>query len=121
MLSWRGDAAGVDGLGSDIPLLPGDGGTTRRASPLAAPRQQVMEIRERRRRHPRRTEFHPCAGRGVQHPRGHDDDHAGSRLDMDEASGLAILAVMPTQETTVERMPAVVNHDFLPDMGRMDG
>jgi hypothetical protein len=80
-----------------------------------------MKLRERRRRRPWRTELHPRAGHGVQHPRGHDDDHAGPRLDMDEASGLAILAAMPTQATAVERMPAVVDHGFLPDMGRMGG
>jgi hypothetical protein len=62
-----------------------------------------------------------CAGHGVQHPRGQDDDHAGRRLDMDKTSGLAILAALPTQALTVKRMPTVMDHDFLPDMGRMDG
>jgi hypothetical protein len=80
-----------------------------------------MKVRERRRRHSRRTEFHARAGHGIQHPRGHDNDYAGRRLDMNEASGLAVLAIMPTQATAVERMPAIVNHDFLPDMGRMTG
>jgi hypothetical protein len=121
MLSWRGGAAGVGGLGRDILLLPGDGEITRGASSLAAPRQQVMKIRERSRRRSWRTEFHPRAGHGIQHPRGQDDDHAGPRLDMDETSGLAILAVMPTQAPAAKRMPAVMNHDFLHDMGRMGG
>ena len=40
---------------------------------------------------------------------------------MDKTSGLAILAALPTQALAVKRMPAVMNHDFLPDMGRMDG
>jgi hypothetical protein len=40
---------------------------------------------------------------------------------MNEASSLAILAVMPTQATAVERMPVIVNHDFSLDMGRMAG
>jgi hypothetical protein len=79
-----------------------------------------MKIRERR-RYPWRAELHACAGHGVQHPSGQDDDHAGRRLDMDETSGLAILAALPTQALAVKRMPAVMNHDFLPDMGRMDG
>jgi hypothetical protein len=119
MLSWRG-AEGVGSLGSGILLLLGDGRITRRASSLPAPRQQVMKIRERRRRHPWRAELHACAGHGVQHPRG-QDDHAGLCLDMDKTSGLAILAALPTQALAVKRMPTVMNHDFLPDMGRMDG
>jgi hypothetical protein len=121
MLSWRKGAEGVGGLGSGILLLLGDGRITRRASSLPAPRQQVMKIRERRRRHPWRAELHACAGHGVQHPRGQDDDHAGLCLDMDKTSGLAILAALPTQALAVKRMPTVMNHDFLPDMGRMGG
>ena len=121
MLSWRGSADGVGGFGSDILLLLGDGQITRGASSLAAPRQQVMKIRERRRRHAWWTELHSRAGQRVQHPCGQDDDHAAPCLDMNEASTLAILAVLPTQATAAERMPAIVNNDFLPDMGRMAG
>jgi hypothetical protein len=120
MLSWRG-GAGVGGLGPDIPLLPGDGGITRRASSLAAARQQVMKVRERRRRHPWRTELHPRAGHGVQHPGRHHRDHAGGGLDMDDLTGGASLAVPTKNALPMERMPRVVNHDFLPDMGRMGG
>jgi hypothetical protein len=61
------------------------------------------------------------AGDRIQHPRGHDDDHAGTGLDMHEASGLAFLRVVPAKAPAVERMPAVVHHDVLPDMGRMTG
>ena len=118
MLSWRG-GAGVGGLGPDIPLLPGDGGITRGASSLAAARQQVMKVRERRRRHPWRTELHPRAGHGVQHPGRHHRDHAGGGLDMDDLTGGAPLAVPTKNALPIERMPAVVNDSLLPDMGRM--
>jgi hypothetical protein len=36
-----------------------------------------------------------------------------------EAAGETILAVVPPDAPPVQRMPAVVNHDLLPDMGRM--
>jgi hypothetical protein len=49
MVSWRGGTNGAGGFGSDILLLLGDGGIARGASPQPAPRQQVMEIRQRRR------------------------------------------------------------------------
>ena len=38
---------------------------------------------------------------------------------MDDLTGGAPLAVLTTNALPIERMPAVVNHDFLPDMGRM--
>jgi hypothetical protein len=120
MGSWRGGADGIGSFGSDILLLLDDG-VARRASPQPTPRQQIMETRKRRRRRAGRTQLHPRARSRIQHPRGHNDDHAGTRLDMHEASGPAILAVVPAKAPAMERMPAVVHHDVLPDMGRMTG
>ena len=40
---------------------------------------------------------------------------------MDDLTGGASLAVLPKNALPIERMPRVVNHDFLPDMGRMGG
>ena len=81
--------------------------------------QQTVQISQRRHRHARRAELHPGAGDRVEHPRRHDRDHAGGHLDVHEATGEAILAVVPPDAPPVQRMPAVVNHDLLPDMGRM--
>jgi hypothetical protein len=36
---------------------------------------------------------------------------------MDDLTGGASLAVPPKHALPLERMPRVVNHDFLPDMG----
>jgi hypothetical protein len=38
---------------------------------------------------------------------------------MDDAATGALLAVVSTDASAVERMPAVVNFNFLLDMGRM--
>jgi hypothetical protein len=38
---------------------------------------------------------------------------------MNDAAGGALFAVMGICPTTVERMPAIVNFNFTPDMGRM--
>jgi hypothetical protein len=38
---------------------------------------------------------------------------------MNDAAGRALLSVMGICTSTVERMPAIVNFNFLPDMGRM--
>jgi hypothetical protein len=61
----------------------------------------------------------PGAGDRVEHPRRDDRDHAGRHLDVLEAAGETILAAVPPDAPPAQRMPAVVNHDLLPDMGRM--
>ncbi len=69
--------------------------------------------------HPWRTEPQSRAGDRVEHPGRDDRDHAGRHLDVHEPAGETILAVVPPDAPPVQRMPAVVNHDLLPDMGRM--
>ena len=39
---------------------------------------------------------------------------------MDDAAAGALLAVVRSDASAVEGMPAVVNFNFLPDMGRMN-
>jgi hypothetical protein len=78
-----------------------------------------MKVRQRPRRHARRTELKTGASDRIQHPRRHHHDHAGARLDMNEAPRLAVLGVVTAEAPAVERVPAVVDHDILPDMGRM--
>jgi hypothetical protein len=39
---------------------------------------------------------------------------------MDDAAAGALFAVLRSNASAVERMPPVVNFDFLPDMGRMN-
>jgi len=38
---------------------------------------------------------------------------------MDDTAAGALLAVMRSNSSAIKRMPAVVNFNFLPDMGRM--
>ena len=120
MLSWRADVGGGAGLGGFAMMLLLDGvRTVPGASPGTTLDQPLVQVSERRHRHARRTELHPGAGDRVEHPRRDDRDHAGRRLDVHEATGEAILAVLPPDAPPVQRMPAVVDHDLLPDMGRM--
>ena len=64
---------------------------------------------------------HPHGGAGgrVDHPRRHDRDDAGSYLNMDDLTVSALLAVMLTQSSSVQRMPPIANDNLIPDMGRM--
>ena len=40
---------------------------------------------------------------------------------MNDPTGRALLNVMPSDTEPVQRMPAVMDLNFLPDMGRMTG
>lgn len=64
-------------------------------------------------------ESHRGADAGVEHPLGQRNYDAGFDLCMDNAPASALLAVMRSYAPTVERMPAIVNFNFSPDMGRM--
>jgi hypothetical protein len=120
MLSWRGVVDGGAGLGGfAMMLLLGDVRTAPGASPGTTLDQQLVEVSECRHRHALRAELHPGAGDGVEHPRRDDRDHPGVHLDVHVATGQTFLAEVPPDASPVQRMPAVVNHDLLPDMGRM--
>ena len=120
MLSWRGVLGSGAGLGGfAMTLLLGDVRTAPGASSETTLDQQMVQVSQRRHRHTRQAELHPGAGGRVEHPRRHDRDHPGRHLDVHEATGETILAVVAPDAPPVQRMPAVVNHDLLPDMGRM--
>ena len=78
-----------------------------------------MQLRQGDNREARITELHACAESDIEHPGGHDNDHTGRHLDVDDLTVGPLLAVLPLQSATVERVPTVVDLDFLPDMRRM--
>src|SRR3546814_817622 len=102
-------------------LLLGESRVARRASPQSASDEEIIKFDQSRDGDAGRTELHAPAGDRVQHPRGDGDDDSRRRLGMDEPSCSPVFGVVLTQATPVERMPAVVNDHFQPDMGRMFG
>ena len=78
-----------------------------------------MQIPQGIRRDERRAEDHAGADAGVEHPVRKYRYDARFDLDMDDTATGALLAVMRSNSSVIERMPAVVNFNFLPDMGRM--
>jgi len=118
MLSCRGGAgAGVGGL--LILLLLNDGRTVLGASPETASDEQLMQLDQARDRHPRRPEPHPGADGRIEHPCRHHDDHARRHLDMNDVTAGPPLGRLTSNTPAMERVPAVMNFDVLPDMGRM--
>src|SRR4051812_13477497 len=78
-----------------------------------------MQFDERVYRYPAQANLHACARDRIEHPRRHDRDDAGLRFDLHESPGDTLLAAAEANATPVEGMPAIVDYDFLPDMGRM--
>ena len=78
-----------------------------------------MQFDERVYRYPAQADLHARAGDRIKHPRRHNRDDAGLRFDMHEPPGATLLTAAQANATPVERMPAVMDDDVLPDMGRM--
>jgi hypothetical protein len=78
-----------------------------------------VQLGQRIHRCTRRAQFHVSASHGVEHP-GSDHDHgAWFNLDVHYLAVGAPLAVFAPDATSIQRVPAVEDFDFLPDMGRM--
>jgi hypothetical protein len=119
ILSWRG-AAGIGSIGRlRILLLLDDGRIVQGASPETTLDQQLMQLSQRRYGHPGSAKRHSGAGGRIEHPRGHDDDHAERHFDVNDLAASAPLCILAANTPPIECVPAVTNLNFLPDMGRM--
>jgi hypothetical protein len=56
----------------------------------------------------------------IQHPSGNDPNLAVARVNMDDPTSAALLNIPDLDATTIQRMPTIVDFNFLPDMGRMN-
>ena len=80
-----------------------------------------MQLNQRRYRDARRAERHSCAAGGIKHPCRHHDDDAGRYLDVNDLAAGAPLDILAPNTAPIERVPAIMDLDLLPDMGRMTG
>ena len=78
-----------------------------------------MKFSQGRDRHPRRPHLHPGTSGCVEHPCRYDQDVAGSHLNMDNLTADAPLGILSSNPAPIQRVPAVMDLNFLPDMGRM--
>jgi hypothetical protein len=120
MVSWRCIAGGSTGTGRFlIWYLQGDGRIAPEASPKSALGQQMMQLDERRYRHAWRADLHAGARDRIQQPGCNHDDHARRHLEMDKVPRGALLAPDQPDRVPMKRMPAIMDLDVLPDMGRI--
>ena len=94
-------------------------GNTRQASPKSLLRHHHMQVRECLHADLRSAQFHMGASHSVEHPTSDHDHDAWCDLDMNDFAVGALLAVLATDTTSIQWMPAVEDLNFLPDMGRM--
>lgn len=78
-----------------------------------------MQVTQNSRRYPWSSQAHRGANAGIKHPRWQGRYDTRFNLDMNDTSTGSLFAVMNPYATTVVGMPAVMNNNFLPDMGRM--
>ena len=81
-----------------------------------------MKLEQRRYCHTWRADrCHTGAGDRIQHPCGDCRDHAGYCLNVNNLPGGALFTVVSPDAAPIERVPPVMNFNFLPDLGRMNG
>ena len=78
-----------------------------------------MQVNEGGQRHTGKADVHPRADDWVQHPCLYGRHHSRRRLDMDQFTRSAVLTVVPPNVAPIQRMSAIMDHDLLPDMGRL--
>jgi hypothetical protein len=78
-----------------------------------------VQLGQRIHRCTRRAKFHVSASHDVEHPGSDHDDGAWFNLDVHDLAVGAPLAVFAPDAASMQRVPAVEDFDFLPDMGRM--
>ena len=123
MLSWRGTVDDWAGAGCFRILLPLDDSViVPGASSETALDEQMMKLEQRRYCHTRRADrCHTGAGDRIQHPCGDCRDYAGHCLNVNNLPGGALCAVVSPDVAPIERLPPVMNFNFLPDTGIMNG
>jgi hypothetical protein len=80
-----------------------------------------IEVRQGLHRYLRLSQLHRGTGRAVEHPPFYGRRYSRFMLDNDDSGSAALLAVVKSNLPAVKRMPAVMDLDFFPDMGRMSG
>ena len=56
----------------------------------------------------------------IQHPSGNDSNPTVARVNVDDPTSAALLDISTLDTTTIQRVPTIVDFNFLPDMGRMN-
>jgi hypothetical protein len=81
--------------------------------------KQFVQVTERRQRHLRGPDLDASAVDRIELPGRQDRHDTRSQLHVHKLSRCAPLALNATHAPPAQRMPAIMDNDILPDMGRM--
>jgi len=104
-----------------IGLLLGDSDFAGRASPKTAIDEELAELFEGGDIYAGIPERQFSAGDGVKHPAWHDDHNARRQFDVAHPDAGSHFAEMLADPPAIQSVPAIMNLDFKPDTGRMNG
>jgi hypothetical protein len=102
-------------------ILLNDSGIARGVCGVCGAHQQPLQFNKSREIHARRAHGHPGANDRIEHPVGNGNDHARRTHDAQKSTGCCLRYAPDTDLAAKIRMPAVLNFQLLPDMGRMNG
>ena len=114
-------AMGADGCGLITRLLLDDVGIARGACSQTTLNEYVMQIDQRCHTNPWCADLHARADHRIEDPGRYNDYYAGRSFNVSNWTRGALLDAAQLDPTPVQRMPTVMDLDFLPDMGRMTG
>jgi hypothetical protein len=83
--------------------------------------KQLMQIAQRRYSDSRLTRLHGRTHSRIQHPLRNHPHYTWISLNVNYATAAALLDVPDLDAATIQWMPTILNFNFLPDMGRMNG
>jgi hypothetical protein len=102
-------------------ILPNESGIAPGVCGVGGAHQQPLQFNKCRDIHARRTLGHRGANDGIKHPVSNGNNHARRTHDV-QKSPRRSLRYAPDDDLAAKiGMPAVLNFQLLPDMGRMKG
>jgi hypothetical protein len=79
-----------------------------------------VQIAQRHHGDSRVTKLHARTRGSIQHPPGNHLDRTASGIDVDYSASAALLNISNLDAVPIQRVPTIMDFNFVPDMGRMN-
>ena len=102
-------------------ILPNDSGIARRVRGVGGAHQEPLQFNKCRKIHARCAHGHRGANDGIKHPVSDGNNHARRTQDAEKSTRRSLCYAPDDDLAAKIGMPAVMDFQLLPDMGRMNG
>jgi hypothetical protein len=102
-------------------ILLSDSGIAPGVCRIGGAHQQPLQFNKCREIYARCAHRHPGANDGIEHPVGNGNDHARRTHNAQKSTGCSLRYAPDADLAAKIGMPAVLDFQLLPDMGRMNG